>query len=121
MADDFDCEAYGPEGREISALCFFAGTGERACASPGECRGKMDAERRRVWQRIQDGAARGDPDMVYLAGEFTGPGQLLGGGSDEDERAAGCPDCGGAGCSTCFGVGRIPEDLGHLTDGGDDG
>jgi len=48
--------------------------------------------------------------------------------SGSEEQVAGCPDCSGAGCypnmdacSTCFGTGRIPEDLGHLTDVEDDG
>lgn len=42
----------------------------------------------------------------------------------EDRR---CLDCDGSGltpamdaCSACFGTGRAPEDLGHLTDGADD-
>jgi hypothetical protein len=89
MAAGFDCDAYGPGGREAGAVCFVAGVpGERVCASLDECRTVMSAERRRVWDRIQDGAARGDPDMMYLAGEFTSPEQLLGGaagdeGSDE--------------------------------------
>jgi hypothetical protein len=81
----FDCTAYGPKGREIHALCFFAASGTRSCASLEECREKMTAERQRVWQRIQDGAARGEPDMVYLAGEFQGPEQLLGGGDGGGE------------------------------------
>lgn len=86
-AADFDCDAYGPEGRAVAALCFFAGSGKRTCVSLAECREKMAAERLRVWRRIQEGAARGDPDMVYLASEFTAAEQLLGGvitdGSDE--------------------------------------
>jgi len=88
---DWDCDAYGPEGRAVGALCFFAGSGGRTCASLEECRSKMTAERRWVWQQIQDGAARGDPDMVFLAGEFTGPEQLLGGaaeGEGGDERSS---------------------------------
>lgn len=77
---DFDCDAYGSEGSERGVLCFVAGDlGKRVCASLEECRTVMAAERLQLWQRIQDGAARGDPDMVYLAGEFTGPEQLLGG------------------------------------------
>ena len=81
MADDFDCDAYGPDGREVGALCFLSGElNTRVCASHAECTAAMTAERQRVFQRIQDGAARGDPDMVYLAGEFTSPEQLLGGG-----------------------------------------
>jgi len=78
---DFDCEAYGPDGRDFGALCFFAaGLNTRVCSSLAACHEAMAAERRRVWQRIQDGAARGEPDMVYLAGEFTSAEQLLSGG-----------------------------------------
>jgi hypothetical protein len=85
------CDAYGPdpEVRAAGALCFFADTGKRLCASLEECREKMTAERQRVWQRIQDGAARGEPDMVYLAGEFTGPDQLLGGGQADEDGTGG--------------------------------
>jgi hypothetical protein len=85
--DDFTCDAYGPdpEVRAAGARCFFAEPGKRVCASLAECREKMTAERQRVWQRIQDGAARGEPDMVFLAGEFSGPEQLLGGGAAGDE------------------------------------
>lgn len=91
--NDWPCEAYGPKGRELGALCFVSGEpGKRACASRDECHRVMTAERERVFQRIQEGAAAGDPDMVYLAGEFTRPGQLLGGaeaagdgGSEEED------------------------------------
>lgn len=79
MTGDFDCEAYGPEGREFGALCFTAGPGERSCQSPGECHAVMDAERMRVFRRISEMAAAGDPVAAYLAGEFTSPDQLLGG------------------------------------------
>jgi hypothetical protein len=85
----WDCDAYGPEGTLAGALCFFAGgLGTRVCTSPEECREKMATERQRLWQRIQDRAARGDPDMVHLAAEFTGPEQLLG-GEQADEDASG--------------------------------
>lgn len=88
LADDWACEAYGPEGRAVEALCFFAEPGSRTCPSLSACHEAMTAERRRVWQRIQDGAARGEPDMVYLAGEFTGAEQILGGGviPDDDDN-----------------------------------
>jgi len=90
VTGDWPCDAYGPdpEVRAAGALCFFADTGKRLCASPEECREKMTAERQRVWQRIQDGAARGEPDMVYLAGEFTRPEQLLGGGDGGEEECS---------------------------------
>jgi hypothetical protein len=73
---DFDVDAYG---------FFGAAFGKRVCASLTGCREKMAAERLRVWQRIQAGAARGEPDMVYLAGEFSGPEQLLGGPDGSEE------------------------------------
>ncbi len=75
---DWDCTAYGPEGRSFGALCFRSGQlGARACGSLAECEQVMEAERQRVYARIQEGAAAADPDMVYLAGEFTSPDQLL--------------------------------------------
>jgi len=79
MADDFDCTAYEPAAREIGALCLIAELGKRSCASLEDCRRVMAAERRRVFSRIQEMAADGDPVGVYLAGEFREPGQILGG------------------------------------------
>jgi hypothetical protein len=77
---EWDCEAYGPDLRAVGALCFFARElGERVCASPGECRRVMAAERRRVFRRIHELAAQGDDTAAYLAGEFARPEQLLGG------------------------------------------
>ena len=77
---EWACEAYGPDGRQFGALCFIAGeAGERVCASAGMCHLVMAAERRRVFQRIQERAAEGDEDARYLAEIFTSPDQLLGG------------------------------------------
>lgn len=77
---DWVCEAYGPEGVEVGALCFFAGDlGGRVCASAGVCHERMADERRRVFQRINELAAAGDPVMEHLAGEFPAPGDLLDG------------------------------------------
>jgi hypothetical protein len=76
----FNCTAYGPEGRDLGALCFFSGElGSRACADLAECRERMAAERQRVFARIQELAADGDEVGIYLAGEFTSPEDLLGG------------------------------------------
>lgn len=77
----WDCEAYGPEGRGFDALCFFARPGERSCADPDQCHEKMTAERQRIFDRIMEQAAKGDPTAAYLAREFTDPSQLLGGGA----------------------------------------
>ena len=80
MPDSWACEAYGPDGAAVGALCFVSGEpGKRVCADLGECHRVMDAERRRLFQRIQELAASGDETAVYLAGEFTRPEQLLGG------------------------------------------
>lgn len=76
----FDCDAYGPAGREARALCFLAEPGTRVCASQAACREAMTAERERVYGRIGELAAGGDPVGIYLAGVFTGPGQILRGG-----------------------------------------
>lgn len=84
MADQstgWDCEAYGPEVRRVGALCFIAGElHERVCSSPEECGANMAAERQRVFRRINELSAAGDPTAAYLEGEFTNPGQMLGGG-----------------------------------------
>jgi len=77
---DWDCTAYGPEGREFGAMCFLAADlGKRVCTSQDACREAMGAERRRVYQRINELAAHGNPDMADLAEVFTDPGQILGG------------------------------------------
>lgn len=77
-ATAWSCEAYGddPELREIGAMCFRS-AGPRVCQDLAECGGVMAAERRRVFSRIQELAAGGDPVAVYLAEEFTSPDQLL--------------------------------------------
>ncbi len=81
MSGGWDCEAYGPDGREAGALCFFASElGIRVCDSQERCHRAMLAERQRVFRRISERAAQGDPDMAYLAEVFTGPSQILGGG-----------------------------------------
>lgn len=78
---DWDCGAYGPMGREIGALCFFTVfPGVRHCPSQAVCLEAMTAERRRVWETIQNRAQDGDPDSVWLAEQFPSPDTLLGGG-----------------------------------------
>lgn len=77
---EWDCDAYGPKGREIGALCFIAGQlGTRTCASAAACRQVMNAERQRVFARIRELAAAGDPVFTDLAEAFPDPGMLLGG------------------------------------------
>jgi hypothetical protein len=77
---DWDCSAYGPEGTKVGALCFFfAELNERECSSLEKCRTAMRAERGRVFRRINELAATGDPTAAYLEGEFNSPDQLLDG------------------------------------------
>jgi hypothetical protein len=82
---DWHCEAYGPPEAGVDPAvwpkCFAEAIGGR-CASPAVCARVMAAERQRVFRCIQEGAAGGDETMVYLAGEFASPDQLLGGPPD---------------------------------------
>lgn len=75
--EPFVCVAYGglPGAHEA---CFFTEVG-RVCQSLLECAGSVGAERQRVWQRIQEGAAAGDEMMVYLAEQIGGPDEMLNG------------------------------------------
>jgi len=78
------CEAYGPDAAAVLVAagrpaCFVADAFGRPCRGPGECAALMAAERRRVFQRVNELAAAGDPVAVYLAETFSGPDQLLGG------------------------------------------
>lgn len=75
----WDCEAYGPDGKAVDALCFFAEPGTRACGTQGECHIRLADERVRVFGRIQEMAVDGDPAGQYLAEAFTDPEQMLGG------------------------------------------
>jgi hypothetical protein len=83
----WDCEAYGPEIAHTGAVCFIAGElGKRVCASQDACHEVITAERQRVYSRISELAAHGDPVMEDVAGAIGSPGQILGGGDDGDER-----------------------------------
>lgn len=76
---DWQCAAYEPAGTQIGALCFFADPGSRVCADQGECRAGLAVERRRVFDRIKELEAAGDPTGVVLAVGLDDPEQLLGG------------------------------------------
>ncbi|MEV0297002.1 hypothetical protein [Nocardia sp. NPDC050710] len=82
----WDCEAYGAEGTEIGALCFFADRGERVCGSQAECQRAMAAERGRIFVRINEKAVDGDQAAIYLADKFARPDQLLGGGGEVEDN-----------------------------------
>lgn len=78
--DDWPCEAYGPVGLEIGALCFFGDPADtRACPDPAGCHTRMTLERKRVFRQIRMGAANGDPVSAILAEAFPTAESLLGG------------------------------------------
>lgn len=86
MTGQWACEAYGPEGLEVGALCFLSPEpGKRVCGSRDECSQTMAAERGRVFRRINELAAGGDEAAGYLEQQFSRPGQLLGGGEDQEQ------------------------------------
>lgn len=86
MIGDWACEAYGPEIADIGAVCFRSGElGKRVCADLDDCHRSMRGQRQQVFRRINELAARGNEVAEYLAGEFTRPEQLLGGGQDDGE------------------------------------
>ncbi len=78
--DGWACEAYGPEAAQDGALCFVAEPGQRRCADSQECARTMDAERKRVFRRIQELSTTQGSVGAYLETVFTSPDQLLGGG-----------------------------------------
>lgn len=78
------CEAYGPEAMKYGAYCFVAAQlHERVCTTKEECHRLVVSERQRVYRRIQELAADGDPVMTELAEQFPDPNTLLGGGDQE--------------------------------------
>ena len=81
----WDCEAYGPAGKTIDARCFFTDPGARSCSTQAECRDRMAGERTRIYERIQNLAAAGDPIWQYLAEEITDPQQILSGAPPADD------------------------------------
>lgn len=84
------CEAYGPPAQGVDAAawprCFLgADPAIRQCASAQVCADVMTAERARVFDRIQQGAADGDSVMAMLAEDLTSPDELLGGAAAAHE------------------------------------
>lgn len=79
-AGGWPCEAYGPVGMEVGAWCWLsAELRERVCHTVDDCGRTMEEERRRVFRRINERAAAGDPVAELLAREFSDPRKLLGG------------------------------------------
>ncbi len=81
-AGEWDCEGQPPGGSAIGALCFIAELGVRVCDSPAACARAMTAARQRLYARISELAAAGDPVGAYLEQEFPGPPALWAGGGD---------------------------------------
>jgi hypothetical protein len=95
------CEAYGADDR--LPRCFF----ETVCTSRRQCSVRMRAERRRLFDRIQQ-LGRLQPEVYgWLAEEFRSPAELLGGPvivtstaiveAAEDDVRDDSRDCGGYG------------------------
>ncbi|MEV4122881.1 hypothetical protein [Micromonospora sp. NPDC049645] len=77
--DVWECEAYGPGGVDVGALCFVAGDlGDRVCADAAECGARMAPERVRLFERLGELSAV-DPTYAAIADGITSPEQLLGG------------------------------------------
>jgi len=81
------CEAYGADDR--LPKCFFVSV----CTSSRQCSVRMHAERRRLFDRIQQ-LGRDQPEVYgWLAAEFRSPAELLGGEDtapvSTDERPSG--------------------------------
>lgn len=82
MTDTWRCHAYfgkddDPDElpSELRDLCFFQEI-ER-CTTEPQCLSRMESERQRVFRRINELAAAGNPTGEFLEGEFTSPDQLL--------------------------------------------
>jgi hypothetical protein len=80
------CPAYGPEGAEIGALCFFTDPGGRMCRTEDACGVFLAMERERLFGVLTERAAAGDVACkTVLEGDgaglkpITSPEQLLGG------------------------------------------
>lgn len=81
IGPDWPCEAYGAGGLEVGARCFVADLGDRLCLSRAEC-GEIVAESRaRLFARINELAAQGDPTGIFLAREFPTPQEIFKGDS----------------------------------------
>lgn len=95
------CEAYGFErGEQVGAWCFIAGQlHARVCGTPADCAAAMTLQRQRIFRRMHELAAAGDPVWADLSNDFTNPDQIFGGGgkhpySDDDGRRLGGGDPG---------------------------
>lgn len=83
----WDCTAYGAKGTAVGALCFFSeDLGGRVCGTATECADRMAGERVRLFDRIGELAAAGDPAGKVLAQEFSSPDELLGGADPAADR-----------------------------------
>ena len=86
------CEAYGPELIARGALCFVAEAGQRHCSAPQQCAETVDAERKRIFRRVQELSAAGGPHgeaYAYLESVFASPEDLLAGPATATDEGAG--------------------------------
>jgi hypothetical protein len=76
------CEAYGPVGLEVGAVCFIGDLGRRVCSSAAVCAEVMTDCRENIFGRLQELAAGGDLFYVELAAGFSSAADLLGGAAE---------------------------------------
>lgn len=74
---EWDCEAYGEQGRIIGARCFVGDSRLMRCRNRDVCHDYMTLERMKLFAAIRKDAAEGDPTSKYLASVFTSPQMLL--------------------------------------------
>lgn len=81
---DWPCRAYGddPAVTELGAWCFVAELFTRTCMDRLVCALEVNAAGQRIYRRISELAATGNPTSEYLAEIFTSPDVIFGGDSE---------------------------------------
>jgi hypothetical protein len=76
-ADDWGCDAYGPDGRQAGALCFLSPElHQRRCGSHAECTATVAASRQQLFGRLSELAAAGDPVWEAVAEQIPRPDRI---------------------------------------------
>ncbi|HZC26361.1 MAG TPA: hypothetical protein VE287_05015 [Actinopolymorphaceae bacterium] len=71
----WNCVAYGDS--PLTGTCFFQEVAR--CETYGQCQGRIERERVRIFDRINELADAGDPDFRFMADTIKSPDELLGG------------------------------------------
>jgi len=73
------CEAYGSDGLQFGALCFFGLPNQRKCRTLEWCEFNMANERVALWDRLTRLARQGDDLAIEVLKDIAGPEDLLSG------------------------------------------